>query len=301
MIEIYDTTEFQQAEPSVVTLGKFDGLHRGHQKLIREVLRLQDLGYYGIAFTIAPEESPALLTAKEKRDLFEASGVDCMIRCPYVPDILGMEPETFVSDVLVRQMKARYIVVGTDFRFGYKRRGDVTLLRALQGKYGFRLLVLEKERHEGREISSTYIKEALADADMELVNHLLGYTYPVTGTVEHGKHLGRCIGMPTINLVPDKWKLLPPKGVYFSEVHSSRFDCHGVTNVGCKPTVGGASVGVETYLYGIHEDLYGESVKVMLKHFRRPERKFDSIEELKTQMQQDTQAGEKYFQTSFFG
>ena len=181
MIEIHDTIQFQQAEPSVVTLGKFDGLHRGHQKLIREVLRLQDMGYYGIAFTIAPEDSPALLTAQEKRDLFEAFGVDCMIRCPYIPEILGMEPEAFVSDVLIRQLKARYIVVGTDFRFGYRRRGDVKLLASLQGKYGFRLIVMEKERHDGREISSTYVKEALALADMELVNTLLGYACPVTG------------------------------------------------------------------------------------------------------------------------
>lgn len=301
MITIHDTIQFRQAQPSVVTLGKFDGIHRGHQQLIREVLRLQDLGYYGIAFTIAPEESPALLTVQEKEDLFEAFGIDCMIRCPYIPEILGMEPETFVSDVLADQMKARYLVVGTDFRFGRARRGDVAMLGKLQGKYGFRLIVVEKERYEGREISSTYVKEALADADMELVNRLLGYAYPVTGVVEHGRRLGRRIGMPTINLIPDGRKLLPPKGVYFSEALSGHFRCHGVTNIGCKPTVGGETVGVETYLYGIHEDLYGESVKVMLKHYRRPEQKFASVDDLKAQMQDDIRAGEKYFQTSFFG
>ena len=295
MIEIHDTTDFHSPFPSVVTLGKFDGLHRGHQKLIREVLRLQDKGLYGIAFTIAPEENPALLTPQEKGELFEAFGIDCIMRCPYVPEILGMEPEAFVSEVLVEQMKARYIVVGTDFRFGHRRRGDVALLEALQGKYGFRLIVVEKERHEGREISSTYIREVLSDADMELANCLLGYAYPVTGVVEHGRRLGRRIGMPTINLIPDRRKLLPPKGVYFSEVVSDRFRCHGVTNIGCKPTVAGETLGVETHLYGVREDLYGEPMKVMLKHFRRPEQRFASVDDLKAQMQRDIQAGKAYF------
>ncbi len=295
MIEIHDTTDFHSPFPSVVTLGKFDGLHRGHQKLIREVLRLQDKGLYGIAFTIAPEENPALLTPQEKGELFEAFGIDCMMRCPYVPEILGMEPEAFVSEVLVEQMKARYIVVGTDFRFGHRRRGDAALLEELQGKYGFRLIVVEKERHEGREISSTYIREVLSDADMELANCLLGYAYPVTGVVEHGQRLGRRIGMPTINLIPDRRKLLPPKGVYFSEVVSDRFRCRGVTNIGCKPTVGGEALGVETHLYGVREDLYGESMKVMLKHFRRPEQRFASVDDLKAQMQRDIQAGKAYF------
>ena len=178
MIEIHDTTEFSSPSPSAVMLGKFDGLHRGHQKLIREVLRLQDRGYYGIAFVIAPEDGPVLLTAQEKRGMLEAYGLDCMIRCPYVPEILGMEPETFVSAVLAEQLKTRYVVVGTDFRFGYRRRGDVALLAKLQGKYGFRLIVVEKECHEGREISSTYVKEALARGDRELAENLLGYPYP---------------------------------------------------------------------------------------------------------------------------
>ncbi len=186
MTEIHDTIDFRSPSPSVVTLGKFDGLHRGHQKLIREVLRLQDLGYYGIAFVIAPESGPTLLSPEEKRAMLEAYGIDCMIRCPYVPEILSLEPETFVSGVLVEQLKARYVVVGTDFRFGHKRSGDVELLKRLQGKYGFRLIVMEKECHEGREISSTYVKEALARGDTALASQLLGYAYPDLGTAGDG-------------------------------------------------------------------------------------------------------------------
>lgn len=295
MIEIYDTTDFRSEVPSAVMLGKFDGLHRGHQKLLREVLRLQDAGYYGIAFTIAPEDHPVLLTDEEKRGILERAGTDCMIRCPFVPEILRMEPETFVSQVLEERLKAKHIVVGTDFRFGHDRRGDVSLLKKLQGRYGFRLTVMEKECHEGREISSTRIREALADADMELAEQLLGFAYPVEGTVEHGKQLGRKIGMPTINQVPDRRKLLPPPGVYFSEVSAGDSFWRGVTNIGYKPTVDGSFLGVETYLYGADEDLYGRKVRVHIRRFRRPEQKFASVEALKAQMEQDIRAGKEYF------
>lgn len=296
MIEIHDTTDFRSDVPSAVTLGKFDGLHRGHQKLIREVLRLQDLGCYGIVFTIAPEGAPALLTAREKRDMLEELGADCMIRCPYVPEILRMEPEEFVSGVLVERLKARYIVVGTDFRFGCGRSGDVGLLERLQGKYGFRAAVMEKEMSGERKISSTYVREALAAADMELVSHLLGYDYPVTGKVVHGKQLGRRIGMPTINQIPGTGKLLPPYGVYFSDVDAANgLHCRGVTNIGRKPTVDGSFVGAETYLYGVHEDLYGQDVRVRLRRFWRPEQKFASVDELKAQLGRDIQAGKDYF------
>lgn len=292
---IHDTTEFYSAAPSAVTLGKFDGLHRGHQKLLREIAGLQKQGLAGVVFTIAPEEVPVLLTEEEKRAMLEAYGVDCMIRCPYIPEILGMEPEDFIARVLVKNLKARYIVVGTDFRFGYRRSGDVRLLELLQKKYGYTVRVIEKECYQGREISSTYVRESLAGADMKLVNTLLGYEYVVRGTVLHGRQLGRKIGMPTINLVPERMKLLPPPGVYFSRVSCGDASYCGMTNIGYKPTVDGSFLGVETYLYGANEELYDRSVEVRLLKFRRPERRFASVDELKTQMQRDLGAGKEFF------
>jgi len=319
---IHDTMDFQieenqsSARGTAVTLGKFDGLHRGHQKLLREILRLQKEGYFGIVFAIAPENRTVLFTPEEKKHMLESYGIDCMIRCPFVPEILGMEPEAFISEVLCRQLHAKQIVVGTDFRFGVQRSGDVETLRALQEKYGYTLTVVEKECYGDREISSTYIREALAGADMELVRDLMGGWYPVEGTILHGHQLGRTIGMPTINLRPDGYKLLPPPGVYYSDVvmmepvSESMEDAavsdsfapngdvcrfHGITNIGYKPTVDGTFLGVETYLYGVHEDLYGQSVRVLLRTFRRPERKFTSVEELKAQMEQDLLSGKEYF------
>ena len=296
MIYINDTTEFYSEVPSVVTLGKFDGFHRGHQKLLREVKKLQEeQGLRGIVFTISSEKLPVLLSTDEKRWMVEQYGIDCMIRCPFVPEILSMDPETFVSEILIKKLQANYIVVGTDFRFGHQRTGDVRLLGALQQEYGFTLRVMEKECLGEREISSTYVKEALAGADMELVTELLGYPYLVKGTVQHGRKLGRKLGMPTVNLIPEDKKLLPPPGVYFSRTVCEGRTYFGMTNVGYKPTVDGSFLGAETYLFGTNQDMYEKELEVSLMKFRRQERKFDSVEELKAQMQKDIQAGKEYF------
>ena len=295
MIYIHDTIDFCSDVPSAVTLGKFEGLHRGHQKLLQEVKRLQRQGYRGIVFSIAPGNEPALLTAEEKRIMVQSHGMDCMVKCPFIPEILSMEPEAFVKAVLVNGLQAKYIVVGTDFRFGHNRKGDVRLLGELQSKYGFTLRVMEKECYRGREISSTYVKEALAGADMELANELLGYDYPVRGTVLHGHQLGRKIGMPTINLIPGEQKLLPPPGVYFSRTFHEGRKYDGVTNIGYKPTVDGSFLGVETYLFGTEENMYGCEVEVHLLKFRRAEKRFRSVDELKTQMQKDIAAGREFF------
>ncbi len=296
---ICNTTDFYSDVPSAITLGKFEGLHRGHQKLIREIVRLQRKEHMqGIVFTIAPETKPSLLTVREKRNILERMGVDCMIKCPFVPEILGMEAEEFISSVLTDRLKAKYIVVGTDFRFGRGRSGDVRLLESLQKKYGYTLFVIEKECYEGREISSTYVKEALARADMDTVQTLLGFPYPVCGTVLHGKQLGRRIGMPTINQIPGHLKLLPPEGVYYSDVICGKLNCHGMTNIGYKPTVDGSFLGVETYLYGVDEELYGCEAEVCIRKFRRPEQKFPSVEALKLQMEFDIQAGKEFFRVN---
>ena len=295
MRNVDNTLDYTSDRPSAVTLGKFDGLHRGHQKLLKEIKRLQREGLSGIIFSIAPPQIPALMTAQEKREAVEAYGMDCMIRCPYVPEVLGMDPEEFIAKILAKRLKARYLVVGTDFRFGRNRSGDIRLLGALQGRYGYTLRVVEKECLNGREISSTYVREALAGADMELVQTLLGYAYPVCGVVQHGRQLGRTIGMPTVNLVPEPQKLLPPPGVYFSRVSAGEKTYCGMTNIGYKPTVDGSFLGVETYLYHTNEDLYGRRIEVRLLKFRRPEQKFDSVDALKAQMERDLQAGKEYF------
>ncbi len=287
------TTDFASDLPSAVTLGKFDGMHRGHQKLFQKVCSQE--GMNRTAFIIAPEDVPCLLTKGEKQEKLLHWGFDTAIDCPYVPQILSMTPEDFIEKILVERLKVRYITVGSDFRFGCGRKGDTVLLCRLQEKYGYRIDVIDKERYKEREISSTFVREAIQEGDIELANRLLGFSYPVLGEVKHGRQLGRRLGMPTINMVPDKRKILPPPGVYFTRVRTEDGSFRGVTNVGYKPTVDGSFLGVETYLYDFDEDLYGTEAEVYFEHYRRPEQKFSDLEALKTQMFRDLAAGREFF------
>lgn len=291
----YGTTDFYSEVPTAVTLGKFDGLHLGHQKLINRILAKKEQGLSSTVFVIAPPGVPRLLTSQEKRKMLENAGIDCMIECPFIPEILGMGPGQFVEEVLLKKLKSAYLAVGTDFKFGYQRSGDTRFLSDRQEKYGMQVDVIEKERLDGRIISSTYVREAMQEGKMELVKDLLGYHYSVAGTVRHGRQLGRTIGMPTVNLIPEKDKLLPPNGVYFARVFCGGTYYRGITNIGCKPTVDGSFVGVETYLYDFAGELYDREIVVELLSFRRPERRFDSLESLKEQMRRDVLSGKEYF------
>ena len=238
---------------------------------------------------------PRLLTRAEKRKKLEDAGVDCLVECPFISEILSMGPEQFMTEVLLKKLKAAYLTVGTDFRFGYQRSGDVLFLKNHQEAYGIQVDVIEKERMNDRVISSTYVREAMREGKMELAQKLLGYPYSVTGTVRHGRQLGRTIGMPTVNLVPEMDKLLPPNGVYFSRVRIEGTCYRGITNIGCKPTVNGDFIGVETYLYDFSGELYDKEIVVELLSFRRPERRFESLEKLKEQMHRDILCGKEYF------
>lgn len=290
---------FYIKEESAVTLGKFDGFHRGHQKLIGRIRQMENESCKSVVFTLNSRRARGLLlTDEERREHLEKMGVSYLIDCPFVPEIAGMEPEEFVEKILVEKLHAKHLIVGEDFRFGCGRSGDCQTLLSLQKNYGFRVEVVPKEQYQGREISSTYVKEALERGNMELVQQLLGYSYYVSGEVLHGRKIGRTLGMPTTNLVPTTKKLLPPNGVYLSvtEVNEKRYP--GITNIGYKPTVGADFRGVETYLFDFDGDLYGEMTRVELLRFERPEQKFDSLQELKERMYQDIAAGREYFHES---
>ena len=207
-----------------------------------------------------------------------------------------MEPEDFIREILVKQLRAAYVVVGPDFHFGHNRKGNPELLRQAGTQYGFEGEILSKETREERPISSTWIREVLQEGNIEKVNELLGYRYFVLGEVVHGRQLGRTWGLPTINQVPEDGKLLPPFGVYASKTFIKGKTFYGISNVGVKPTVEVPFAGVETYLFDCDEDLYGEEARVEFYHFVRPECKFDSVEELKAQIQRDAGSGKRYFE-----
>ena len=297
---IRGTREFRLAYKTAVTLGKFDGLHRGHQKLLSEVFRRagDDMMSAVFTFETAPgslmsgKPMATITTNAERRDKLEKAGVDYLVEYPFNKEVAKMDPEEFVSHVLVEQMHARAVVVGTDCRFGHKAAGDAKLLKELSRKYGFEAVIVEKLLDGTREISSTYVREELAAGHIRKANELLGYPYSITGTVIHGRHLGSTLGFPTMNISPPLQKLLPIYGVYLSRslVDGKVYD--SLTNIGRKPTVGdGQPVSVETFIYDFNQDLYGKEVEVQMLDFFRPEKKFGSLGELRRQVENDKRKG----------
>ena len=301
---IRKTLDFKIEEPTAVTLGKFDGLHRGHELLMNTVLEYSkkyQVSSVAFTFDMPPrnrvEEIVAnvLTTNDEKQYIFEKQGIDYLIECPFTTEVMSMEPKAFI-EWISKSLHMKYVVVGDDFRFGHKRAGDYHTLQEYEETYGYKTIVLDKLKDSNRDISSTYVREKIADGNIRKANELLGYNYFIKSEILHGKKLGRRIGMPTINMILPKNKLLPPNGVYVTEVLVEGKTYMGVTNVGYKPTVSEERViGVETYIDDFNQDLYGEKIVVSFLEFIRPEMKFASIEELKAQMESDIQVARKYY------
>lgn len=293
---ITGTKEFQIGQPTAVTLGKFDGLHRGHRKLLDQVFRFRAQGLKAAVFTFGtpPAEltkgrpQTLITTNRERMENLRAAGVDYLVEFPFDMETASMEPEAFVRDILVGRMRAEAIITGTDFCFGHGRRGNVKLLEELAGRYGYTQCTVEKATDGQRVISSTYVREMLDHGNMEKANQLLGYDYFIEGIVVHGRRLGTTLGFPTVNLVPPVEKHLPRFGVYMSRVAMDGRVYDGITNIGRKPTIDGHfPAGAETYIYGVDADLYGKELRVSLTHFLRPEMKFEDVEHLKRQVLSD--------------
>lgn len=279
--------------PTAVMIGKFDGMHRGHQLLLSELLRAgAEEGLATIVFTFRQTagdvRNSLLLTETEKRLRCESAGVERYVSVPF-EEIRDLPAREFIEEILAARLRTRRLICGDDFRFGAGRRGGIDLLREEAVRFGTAVTVFPKLTENGREISSTRIRECVQAGRMEEAALCLGSPYEVTGTVVHGNHLGRTFGLPTINQIPDAEKLLPPYGVYASRVRIGEKTYIGATNIGSKPTVPGAARGAETYLLDTDEDLYGQTARVELLSFLRPERKFSGREELIAQMNRDVE------------
>jgi riboflavin kinase/FMN adenylyltransferase len=293
--------ELNISEKTAVAIGKFDGIHLGHKKLLNLILDQKQDGLKATVFTFEPSPEEffvghkvrQLFTRNEKRRAFEEMGIDILVEFPLNAQTAATPPEDFVKAILCEDLKADYIAAGTDVSFGDKGRGDQYLLKNLSKEIGFELCLIDKVMLDGQEVSSTRVRNEVADGDMQKVKRLLGLEYSVSGIVEHGKHLGHTIGIPTVNILPPDNKLLPPFGVYSSTVIIDGNEFKGMTNIGRKPTVSSENqVGVETYIYDFDQDVYGKFIEVRLKSFVRPEMKFDSVEQLKTQIESDLRAAQ---------
>lgn len=300
---ITGTEDFFAGRDTAVAIGKFDGVHLGHKKLIGELIKQKKRGLLATIFTFDPSpemyfgyaSGKELSTRDEKRILFEQMGIDLLVEFPFNKETAATAPEDFITDILVKRLQAKFIAAGPDLSFGDRGKGNFALLRDMAASCGYEAEMIEKVVIGQTAISSTLIRDLVAKGEMEEAAKCLGEPYTIRGTVVHGKALGRQIGFPTLNQVPPQEKLLPPYGVYFSRVTVDNSTYRGITNIGIKPTVTDEhKVTVETFLYDFSSDIYGEFAEVELLHYRRPEMKFDGIDALEATMARDIQAGTHY-------
>ncbi len=305
---IVKTTQFQYKN-TAIALGKFEGLHKGHQLLLNEVKKYQEQGLTGVMFTfdvppkkiLEGQRESAIYTKEERCKKLEKLGLDVLIEYPFTKEFASQTPEQFISNILVKKLGVKVIIVGEDFHFGHKRSGNVEVLRQFSKKYGYELKVIKKLQMDGRDVSSTRVRENIAKGNMERIQQLLGYPFSVYGPVVHGKQLGRkVLGMPTANQAPDPEKLLPPNGVYVARVIHGDEVYYGIGNIGVKPTIDeNFQRGLETYIFDFDKDIYGEEIEVQLLNYERPEQKFASLDELAKQMKRDEEYGRAYVKKYF--
>jgi len=303
MIYLKNTTDIVIPYETAITLGKFDGLHMGHQYLFECLYEKKKFGLKTVVFTfdrpprneIEHCEHDVLSTTEEKEYLFEHSGVDYLIEFPFTKQVMEMEAEDFIA-FLAKKLSMKAVIVGTDFRFGHNRRGDYHMLQKFSDIYGYDVYVVNKKQYMGEDISSSFIRREISAGRIETANELLGYYYFLQGEVLYGNQIGRTIGFPTINLIPQKEKKLPPFGVYAVLVEVDGVKHKGIANVGVKPTIGRQNpAGVETFIFDFDRELYGKTVKVYFLHCIRREQKFDSINKLKEQINVDLENTKDYF------
>ena len=291
--------------PTAIALGNFDGIHQGHRLVLRSIIESVSSGneVYSSVVSFSPhprefftgQKLQLLTPVAEKAELLADLGIEQLILLPFDRSLASLSPQQFVEQILVEQLQTTLVSVGTDFRFGYQRKGTGTDLQNIAAKYGIevRLNSLHKCRdNQNREVrvSSSLIRQALTKGDMKTANFMLDRPYSLWGQVVTGKQLGRTIGFPTANLDLPEEKFLPRFGVYAVDVLLDGRTIEGVMNIGCRPTVAGELPTVEVHLLNWSGDLYDRQLRVNLLRFIRPEQKFASVEALKEQITRDCQS-----------
>ena len=299
MLDITDTG-LSLKERTAVALGIFDGVHRGHRRVLGTAFAHDGLRHAVFTFTTDTVDSKGkdykmLITDAYKRKLLERAGAEYLFS-PDFTKMRTMPAEDFARDILKGRLGARICVCGEKFRFGYNREGDSEALKEYGRKFGFEVQIVPRLDEGGERISSSLIRKLVSDGDIIKANRLLGYNYGYCLNVSHGNEIGRTWSLPTINQYIPKGLVLPKYGVYCSGVHIGDRLYAGVTNIGVKPSVEENSAPLcETHIIGFEGDLYGKDVEIELYEFIRPEIKFESIDELKAVIKKNTEYAKRAF------
>ena len=304
MREITDITTFTTQQPTVLTIGTFDGVHLGHQKIIeRVVTTARQEGLLATIFTFFPhprmvvqhEKSLKLIhTLEEKKQLLQRLGVDLLVVQPFNEAFAQLTAEEFVSTILVQHLNVKKVIIGYDHRFGRNRTANINDMRLFGEKYGFAVEEISVQEVDEVSVSSTKIREALNKADVTTAEHYLGTPYSLTGTVVHGLKLGRTLGYPTANIqVTEDYKLIPKDGVYVVYSYIGGQKVYGMMSIGKNPTIEGKGASIEVYFFDFNGDLYDRELTIYFVKYLREERKFSSVALLKKQLQDDETTARK--------
>lgn len=292
--ELSHLPDFRNA---VITIGTFDGVHTGHRHIVHQ-LQQAAMAVNGETVIVTFDPHPRevlfpgdkklrlLTTLAEKIELMTREGIDHLVVVPFTKAFSELSARAYLEDFLIARFKPHTIIIGYDHRFGHNREGGLELLEAEQHQYGFQLIEIPQQVVHDLAVSSTKIRNSLLEGDIKLANELLGYHYFLEGTVIHGDKMGRQLGYPTANLqLPDERKLIPSEGIYAVRVNET---LRGVMSIGTRPTFNGTDLRLEVHLFDFNSEIYGEKLKVQFVDFIRHSRKFDSIEALIAQMDNDS-------------
>lgn len=307
ILNIYSSIhDFSTSKKTVFTLGTFDGVHVGHIKIIERLLNASSDDEQSLVLTFFPhprmvlqEESDIKLlnTIEERTKLLEKAGLQNLIIHPFDQAFSRLSAEEFVKNILVDIFNIKKIIIGHDHRFGRNRTANIDDLILYGKEFGFEVEQISAQEIDEVSISSTKIRNALNEGKIALANEYLGYNYLFSGTVIHGKKLGRTIGFPTANLkVEESYKLIPAIGVYAVKCTVGTKTVNGMLNIGTNPTVDGQNTSIEVHLFDFQEDLYDKKITVELIKRIRDEQKFASVDELKQQLHKDKIFAEQLFE-----
>ena len=281
-----DSIEFN----TVAVLGDFDGVHSAHRMLIEKaVSRAKENNLKSLVYTFEKsiKKDFNLISNENKKKIFEEMGVDILVFQKVSEDFFNTSPEDFVRKTVVEKLKASYVIVGENYTFGKKGAGKSEDLKRLLEENSVECEIVKLVEMDEKVLSSTQIREFLREGNVKDANKFLGRRYSISGVVEYGNRIGRTIGFPTVNIRPEGNELLPKFGVYAVYANIDGEMKKGVANVGIKPTVGGKIPLVETNVFGMEGEFYGERIEVEFVDFIRPEQKFPDIETLKEQIEKD--------------
>jgi riboflavin kinase/FMN adenylyltransferase len=295
----YHPDDFSPLPYAVVTSGTFDGVHLGHQKIlnrVKEIARQNHGETVVLTFwphprlVLHPEDTSLKLlnTFEEKAELLKAAGIDHLVRIPFTREFSQLSSEEFIRRILVHTLNTRKLVIGYDHRFGHNREGSFEELKKNSHRYGFDVEEIPRQDVDHITVSSTKIRKALEQGDVETANHLLGRPYSIRGQVVKGDRIGRLIGFPTANISVDThYKLIPADGIYAVTARHGTNTYKGMMYIGFRPTVGGMHKSLEVNLFNFNNEIYGDELVVYLHAHLRSDNRFSDLEELKAQLIQD--------------